>query len=243
MDIVKWLPLLVSGAAFAVSTVALWKTHFAPGKVIVAGGSLRLHIYPITNEGRNWFMSSFDLPLSFTNAGAQPLLVTGVRLRLHFPDLPIDGNCEYMNAKWEIDPARYQEIGRNRFTWIKKLVRGEAMPFPMLGKQTVTKHLIFESRWDTPVVQKRVECRLEVRTAHNEAWQRTETWSLSLAATVWADLTTLGCGLAFCPDSSPLRDKCVFPDNLHDFTGSKDPIPKALPIASSFLGFPKEPTL
>jgi hypothetical protein len=230
--------LLISLAAIAISLLALWKTHLAPFSALAIAGQLRIRIYPIKSGERRWFIPSLDVPVSVTNQGARPGAISGLRLRLHFPGIPIPGNCEYIKVTFEIAPQDAKSISKNRFEWTEKIVPSDWMPFAIVPKATVTKHLIFESRWETPVVQDIVDCTLEIRSDPSR-WQNVTSWRLSLGADIWSGLVDGGVSIAFLPEGieSVLSD-CIPPD-LHKYTGTKDKIPKSgFGEHESYLDYP-----
>ncbi len=104
------LPVVFSFIALCISCVALWKGHFARFSPLALAGNLRHRVYPIRNGDRRWYITSFDIPVSVTNPGARPGLVTGLRLRLHYPELPFAGNHELISAKWELRPDKLNQI-------------------------------------------------------------------------------------------------------------------------------------
>jgi hypothetical protein len=232
--------IIIASLALLVSLVALWKTHFAKGRVVSAVGSLRVHLYPFRNEKARWYISGFDAPFTLTNAGARPVLITATRLRFHYADIPIPENREFIYPKWEIEPAEAGQISaRKRFEWIDTLTKGKAMAFPLIPKETVTKHLIYETRWDDPVVQKRVKVALEIKIDGVKAWQEIGDWQISLSAATWGELTNRGTSIAFDPSTSPRQFHETTPEDLHKYTGSKDPIPaNGFGASSSHLDFP-----
>src|SRR5271157_13468 len=158
-------PLLISLAAITISLLALWKTHFAPFSAIAVAGRLMLRVYPIKSGAERWFIASLDVPVSVTNEGARPGVIKGFRLRLHFPRIPIPGNSESIQPAFEIAPQDAKHISKDRFEWVDKIVVGEWMPFTVLPKTTVTKHFVFEAKWEDPVIQEVVNCTLEIRSA------------------------------------------------------------------------------
>jgi hypothetical protein len=72
----------------------------------------------------------------------------------YIADPPFTGNHEFIPAVWELKPDKVNCIDKNRFHWIDKVVAADWSPFVVLPKTTATKHLLFESRWDKPVVSK-----------------------------------------------------------------------------------------
>jgi hypothetical protein len=217
---------IISLAAFAVASIALWKTHFSRFSAISACGALRTRIYPITNDNESWYIPSFDLSISITNGGARPGIVLALRLSLHYPDIPIPNNRELVYADWEIDATDAREIDKHRFEWMDKLNVTDWRPFPILPKETVTKHIIFETRWDDPVIQKRVVCQLELRSDAKAKWQKVAHWELDFSPATWAAMANHGTGFMFPPEGSPATLEACEPEDLHKYTGSKEPIPK-----------------
>src|SRR5437762_14107614 len=100
---------LIAIGALGISLTALWKTHFARFSILGVVGDLRHRIYPFKSDNSKWHVSSFDVPLAITNEGAKPGIVTGLRLRLEFPELPIPGNHELLPAKFELRAEKAHE--------------------------------------------------------------------------------------------------------------------------------------
>lgn len=217
--------LLISISAFVISLLALWKTHFSPFSALPVAGRLMIRIYPIKSGNERWFIASLNVPVSVTNQGARPGVIDGLRLRLHFPKLPIPGNCEFIRPTFEIAPEDSKLISKNRFEWIDKIVVADWMPFTVLPKATVTKHFVFESRWENPVIQEIVDCTLEVRS-DSGSWEEVTSWRLSLIEEMWSELVDVGAAFTVHPNKadSVLND-CV-PADLHKYTGSKAQITK-----------------
>jgi len=150
--VIAALSIIVSTVALTVSAVALWQTHFSPFSPLVVGEQLTLSIYPIRSGSDRWFIVSLVAPISITNEGARPGVISGLRLRLHYPNLPIPDNREFIYPVFEIKGEEVNKSSRDRFEWIDKNT-SHWMPFTILPKATATKHLVFERRWEKPVVQ------------------------------------------------------------------------------------------
>jgi hypothetical protein len=233
------VPLVLSLVAIVISLLALWKTHFSPfSPLAVAGPRLTLRIYPIQSGPQRWFIVSLNVPISITNEGARPGVVNGLRLRLHFPGIPIPGNRDFIETAFEIDPKDAKQISSSRFEWLDKIVLGSWMPFTVLPKATVTKHFVFETRWEEPVIQKIVTCTLQVRSA-SKAWKDVATWDLTLIGEIWSELANRGTSLAFDLKGVGHDAEGCFPADLHKYTGIKGPIPQGgFDMASSRLDYP-----
>ena len=232
--------IAIALGALLVSSVSLWRSHFAKLRTIVVSGPLRLRIYPIKSDGRSWFLTSFDLPVSFLNPGAQPILITGVQLRLHFPKIPIPGNAELVPAKWEIGLSDAQRIGKDRFTWIREIAPADFMSFAVLPTQTVVKHLILETRWEEPVISDEVQVTLEWRASSKADWSKAVKWIINLDKFHWSELANVGTSISY-PVRSGAPDEQLVPKDLHKYTGTKDPIPeKGFDAAPSHLDYPTD---
>jgi len=232
--------ILVSCGALIVALVALWKTHFARFGAMTSAGRLQLRIYPIRNGDQRWFIASFDVPISVTNRGAQPGRVRGVRLALHFPRLPIPNNRELVSATWEIDPAHVRRINRERFRWLNELAVSQLTPFTVLAKQTAFRHLIFETRWEHPVVQQQVEVRLELSSESGNEWSQEASWSFGLTGATWTELVTRGTALNVLPEDGLHLAAACDPEDLHKYTGSVESIVNAPEqLEPSYLDYPQ----
>jgi hypothetical protein len=239
-DLVMILPVVVSAVALFVSCVALWKGHLAPFSPIAVAGNLVHRIYPIRSETERWFISSFDLPLSVTNPAARPGLVTGLRLRLHYPDLPIPGNYELVYPIWELRPDKVNRIGKDRFTWTEEAVAAHWAPFVVLPKTTVAKHLLFEVRWEEPVIQPRITVTLELQTDGRSKWLTVSTWEAPLLPLVWNEMADMGRGFAYSELGRAPREPQCSPSDLHKYTGNKAALPaEGFVTGTTHLDYPE----
>jgi hypothetical protein len=235
------LPAVFSFIALCVSYVALWEGYFARFSPWALAGNLRHRVYPIRNDERHWYITSFDVPVSVTNPGARPGFVTGLRLRLHYPELPFDGNHEFISAKWELKPDKVGRIDKDRFEWIDEVIAADWSPFVILPKATAAKHILFEAIWDKPVVQKRIVATLEIQADWRTKWLTVTEWNLALLPELWVDLENGGSMGYFPKGQSPSQGECSPPD-LHKYTGTKATLPtEGLIMASkpSYLNYPE----
>jgi hypothetical protein len=235
------LPVVLSFLALCISCVALWKGHFARFSPLALAGNLRHRVYPIRNGDVRWYITSFDIPVSVTNPGARLGFVTGLRLRLHYPELPFAGNHEFIFPQWELKPDKVNCIDRNRFNWIDEVVARDWSPFVILPKATAAKHLLFEARWDKPVVQDRIVATLELQADWRTQWLTVTEWKPILSPQVWSDLVN-GASVGYVPAKAqfPLTSECSPPD-LHRYTGAKATLPtEGLLTAAepSYLNYP-----
>jgi hypothetical protein len=239
MQASDWISLgavLIAFIALAVSLMSLWKTHMAPFAPLFAVGSCTLRIYPIKSEKHRWFLPSFDLPLSLSNGGATVGRIEDLRIRVSFPNLPIPGHYEMFYAKWEVEGRK---LSHKRFDWLESAVLGDWMPLIVLPRETKVKHLVFESRWDEPIVQERMLCVLEVRSSPEYEWKQLAEWDYHLDAESWSELAEVGSSFSAAPDEHMQRREFRNPSDLHRYTGSKQQIPKdGFRAGTSYLDYP-----
>lgn len=236
------LPAVLAFLAICVSSLTLWKGHFARFSPLALAGNLQHRVYPIRNEDRRWFITSFDVPVSVTNPGARPGFVTGVRLRLHYPELPFAGNHEFIPPQCELKPDKVNSIDKNRFKWFDEVVAADWSPFVILPKATAAKHLLFEARWDKPVIQKQIVATLELQVDWRTQWLTVTEWKLTLPPQIWVDLLNGG-SMTYVPDKVqfPLESESSPPD-LHKHTGTKEALPTKGLVTSaepSYLDYPE----
>lgn len=224
METSDWISLiaaLFSLAAIVVSGIALWKSHFVKFTPLVSVGSCRLRIYPIKSGEERWYISSFDIPLSFTNQGAQAGRINDIRVKVSYPNLPIQGHYEMFYPKWDVNG---RELSHQRFTWIENSVKEDWMPFIILPRETKNKHLIFETRWDEPVIQDKVLCELEIKYDEKPNWIKINDWDFKLTKRHWYDMAENGVSFGVSPNLKSEKKDFIHPDDLHKYTGTKEPI-------------------
>lgn len=230
----------VAIVALAISIITMWRAHFSLLNPIAVVGRLCQRVYPIKNDVDEWYMMSVDIPISLCNPGAQPLLIQGVRIRLHFPEIPIPKNYELIHAKWEIKSEQARKIDKNRFQWLQDICPIDWMPFTVLSKATVTKHLIFETRWEDPVIQTKTHVSIEVLSSSEKSWVVVGEWELNMGAKMWVEMASFGRGIVCVLKESKVEYGEKFPKDLHKYTGTKDPIPTTGGMSSSSsLNYPK----
>lgn len=171
------IPTTISIVALILSAVALWQTHFAKFKVVCAVGSMQYKTYPFQHGKDIWYIPSIDIPIAITNVGARIGKIIGLRIRVRYQDLRIKQNFEFFSPTWEVDYKKYYPISNKRSEWIDKAVIGDWMSFVVLPKQTVVKHLIFETRWEEPVFHENVIFELETLTSNSRKWQKVAQWN------------------------------------------------------------------
>lgn len=168
---------IISIAAFILSSVALWQTHFVKFKIACTVGSMQYKTYPFQHGKDIWYIPSIDIPIAVTNVGARIGKIIGLRIRVRYQDLHTRQNFEFFSPNWEVDYKKYYPISNKRFEWIDKAVIGDWMLFVVLPKQTVVKHLIFETKWEEPVLHENVIFDLEILTSISRKWQKVAQWN------------------------------------------------------------------
>ena len=231
--------LFLSILALGLSAIALYQTHFAPFKIVAVAGSITHRIYPIRSGEKRWYISSFFVPLTVINSGAVSGFVTGLRLRLHYPDVKIVGNHEFVYAVHEVYADKVTRISKNRFEWIDESSR-HWTPFAVAAKTAVQNHSLVEARWDNPVIQNNIEGTLEIQTDWKENWQMVGKYRFQLAVPFWVTLIS---GSSFTYAVKNMRtgspnSEC-HPPSLHTRTGPTAPMPAGVPEADdAYLDYP-----
>jgi hypothetical protein len=236
----EWMSLgsaLVAGLALAISVVALWQSHFSRFSPIFTVGTCWFRVYPIKSGDERWFIPSLDVRIGAANAGAQTGVIEDFRVSVRFPGLPTPGHYQIFDARWRVDGTR---ISRNRFKWLHESTVEDWMPFLLLPKATETVHLVFEPiRWERPVIDHRVDFRLEGKTSRSRDWVTIEEWTIHLTAGVWSRAVRTGTVYALSAHEEGSREPSIFPPDLFKQIGSEDLEPDDLAtVTSSYLDFP-----
>jgi len=230
--------LLVSCAAAVTALVALWRSHLAPFQPVVVVGDLGHRIYTIGDQARRWYISSFDLTVTVTNEGARTGHVLGLRLRVTFPELPITGHYELLPVTFEIPHADTRKITAERFNWIEEIPAVHWVPFVVLARESKTKHFIFETRWEDPVIQNKVDAQLEVLTSAEKAWRPVGRFQCNLTPHVWAQMVHGGSAFSYSAEGSPVVGRICNPPDLHKHTGTEAVLPTSPPVPPTQIVLP-----
>jgi len=167
-----------------------------------------------------------------------------MRLRADYPALPIPGAHEYWELNREVDPQQSDEHLSNILAWKRKATIGKGAPFILLPKESKAKRLVFEVRWEEPVIQKEILFALEVYSERSRNWKTYETWPYPLPDEVWVLLANESRTMAVQPASKPKVDfPATKPADLHKYTGTKDDLKKKrLTLEPSYIDYPESGT-
>ena len=230
--------IFISLGALAVSLFTLWRSHLAGFQPLCTVGEIGIRVFPIRSANLKWYIPSFDTVVTVTNGGARAGTVQSARMALHYPQLPIPKNVEYIYARFEVDTVAFMRTDKNRFSWFDKVIVADWHPFHVLPKQTVSKHLLFESRWEEPVVQDDVRVTLEIFLGSSSGWCPVASWKVLLLKDMWPSLL---CGNkhSFFPDGIAETHEQTVPKDLHKYTGTKEMLSED-PLAAppSYLDYP-----
>lgn len=218
---------IISSLALIISLATLWQSHLSKFRPVTAAGPLTLRICQIESSENSWYISQVDCRFSITNAGAQVGKVLGMRMMVRYPGLPIPDAHEYFLPHSAVDPVRFKEHANHRFNWIKEASLGEAAPFVVLPRSSVSMHVVFDKRWDDPVIQEEIQFILEILTDRDSQWITVERWTHHLDGSTWSQLAEVGSSIRVEPASVRHDDlHATVPVNLHEFTRGKKSIPK-----------------
>jgi hypothetical protein len=222
----SYAALVISGIALLVAGISLWRSQLSPMRLIVASGPLTLRITQFSgNDNRIWYIAEVAADFTFTNSGAQSGVIRNLRIRVDYPDLPINKGHEYFSLTAEVDAKEYDKHAHDR-RWLKHAMLNYGAPFTLLGGESKSKRLVFDSRWDQPVNQRTIAFTVEIYSSRSKKWRAYETWRHRLEESYWNGLIDRKMGLSQYPESWPRPDSnCSYPSNLHDYTGKPNSTP------------------
>ncbi|WP_157878794.1 hypothetical protein [Streptomyces sp. CT34] len=217
---------VISSLALVISLATLWQSHLAKFKTVAVAGPLQLRISQIKSSDTSWYIPQVDCRVTISNTGARVGKVLGIRMVARYPLLPIPGAHEIFSAHSEVDSVLYRKHGADRFTWIDKASLGDAAPFVLLPRSSTSKHVVFDTRWDDPVIQDEIEFTLEILTDRVAKWIAVEKWTHSIRGIEWSELTEVGTAFTVHPASAGSRRPfTTVPSDLHEYTRGKKEIP------------------
>jgi hypothetical protein len=112
------------------------------------------------------------------------------------------------------------------------------MPFSLLSHETKTKHIVFESKWDEPVIQEKVLCELEIKYSTKSKWEKIEQWYYPLKSREWSELAEVGSSISTPTNKQDHAKEYIYPTDLHKYTGTKEEIQKdGFKASPSYLDF------
>ncbi|MFB6441447.1 hypothetical protein ACFCVY_32520 [Streptomyces sp. NPDC056411] len=217
---------VISSLALVISLATLWQSHLAKFKTTAVAGLLTFRISQIESSEGSWYLPQVDCQVTISNTGARVGKVLGIRMVARYPLLPIPGAHEIFSAHCEVDSALYKKHAANRFTWIDKASLGDAAPFVLLPRSSTSKHIVFDTRWDDPVIQGEIEFTLEILTDRSTKWITVEKWTHRIRGIEWSELTEVGTSIAVYPASTASHNSfTTVPSDLHEYTRGKKEIP------------------
>jgi hypothetical protein len=194
--------------------------------ILVACGPLTLRITPFRSAKERWFVADAKVDLTFTNSGARPGVVDAVRLRADYPTVPMPKAHEFFSLNAEVDPKEYDRHADSRLSWANEAKIGEGAPFILLPRESQTKRLIFNVRWDEPVVSESIIFILQVYSQQSRRWKDHESWQADIGESLWVYLANEKGSMTFSPKSrSQMTHFDTVPGDLHEHTKPKNAIP------------------
>jgi hypothetical protein len=208
---------LVSVAALVVACISLWRTHLTKFSPRLAIGRLTLFADQTTHDGEWWYVPRVVVTVNVTNAGARAGVVTDARVVAHYPDHPAEKAHELFSLVGEREPARYHTLNSHKDLFREAYV-GDGAPFVVLAKDTVSKLLLFSTRWDHEPRLDHVRWELHLRM-NGGSWRTAQRWIQrdegGVDAFVWRQLRN-GASFSYEPDEYTPPKVIRNPHDLHD---------------------------
>lgn len=216
----------ISSLALAISLTTLWQSHLARFRPISVAGPLKLRIYRFEADGESWYIPQVDCQTTITNTGAQAGKVLGLRMVARYPLVSVPDAHEVFYGCSEVDTGPFREHESSRLEWLAQANPRDAAPFILLARSSATKHVVFDRRWDAPVVQGKIEFSLEMLASPRAKWVRVEKWEHRLDARTWSELAEVGTAITVAPvHAGTFGPFDPVPADLHTYTRGGEEIP------------------
>lgn len=167
--------IIVSCVALLISFIALWANNLRPFSLKVSHDAPAFTLYKITpsisgtENGKTWWIPSFDLGISFYNAGRIAGEILDMRIVAEFKGHYSMKKYTFY-PKWVVDYSIFQKNRTNRFKWIASAVKRDWYPIVLSGQQSESIHVILEDdRWDQKESGEMTSC-LQVISSKKKRW-------------------------------------------------------------------------
>ncbi|HEV7164285.1 MAG TPA: hypothetical protein VGO35_02705 [Gammaproteobacteria bacterium] len=157
------------------SVFSLWVNSLPPFSPRVSHDAPTFALYKIPpsvsgdEKKRTWWIPSFDLGLSFYNAGRVAGEIRDIRIIADVHELR-NTRKFYFYPTWLVDYPSFQRYHTERFKWLEKSVLRDWYSFIVGGQAKADIHLILEGgRWDN-IFEGTMEIELQFASSKSVKW-------------------------------------------------------------------------
>jgi hypothetical protein len=163
--------------ALLVAGFALWRSDLRPFRLGILWSNPTFQVYTVRSEqagdspGLKWYIPSFDLSVTFWNAGARPGTLEDVRLLVTLSEGGTRQHETYA-ARAIVDHAAFDRAS-DRFEMIAS-IESSWYGVPVIDRTPRTVHLVLETtylRWDEERDPFDIRAELQVQTADKPGWR------------------------------------------------------------------------
>lgn len=169
------IALVISSLALIVSLLSLWVNSLSPFSPKVSHDSPTFALYKISPQvsgdenGRTWWIPSFDLGITFFNSGRRDGEIRDIRLIADLVE-PRNARRFYFYPKWLVEYSDFQCHRHERFDWLEKCIIRDWYPFVLRGQSDKDAHVILEGdRWDS-CFEGSMKIELQFTSSKSDEW-------------------------------------------------------------------------
>ncbi len=200
------IAVVISLVALFISFLSLWVNSLTPFRLHVLNDPPTFSVYKILpqvsgdEEGKTWWIPSFDVGISFFNLGRRPGEVKDVRLVAEFKGYRTNKKYVFY-PKWIVDYPKFCEKKHERLKWIHSAVVRDWYPLLLGGQKESHVHFVLEGdRWDQKESGS-FEILFEVATG--KKWRAYQKYTLRFDDSIFETNETYS---AYCQDMEKLRE-------------------------------------
>lgn len=183
---VEQFAIAISLLALVISSLSLWVNSLRPFNLRVSHDAPSFRLYRITpkisgsEDGKNWWIPSFDMGLSFYNLGRQPGEVLDVRIVCELRSHQTIRKFSFY-PRWIVDYSQFQRSGSERFEWLDSAVLRDWYPFTLGASSEKDIHVVLEAdRWDYKE-NGEMTLSLEIISLPGSKWRRLASYKLRVS--------------------------------------------------------------
>jgi hypothetical protein len=179
------IAIVASCLALIISLIALWCNSLRPFSLKVSHDAPTFTLYKITpsesgsENGKTWWIPSFNLSISFHNAGRIAGEILDMRINAKLEGHRLIKKYAFY-PKWVVDYSVFQKYRTDRFTWASSAVKRDWYPIVLPAQQSESIHVIMEGeRWDEKQSGRMTYC-LQIISSRKKKWIEYGQYSLPI---------------------------------------------------------------
>jgi len=142
-----------------------------------------------SEEGKTWWIPSFDIGMTFNNLGKRQGQVDDIRIVVTLNNHRAEKKF-YFYPKWVVDYSKFNQYHTERFKWVKSAVLRDWYPFRLGADKEISLHLILESDRFDHKESGRLQLSLQISAEGSGNWDTINEYEMPLVEDIYDNENT-----------------------------------------------------